>query len=291
MNQQRLKSDVYHTALSVLGGIIYAVAFSVFVAQAGLFIGNITGFAQMFQAFLASFIPNLPDLTGALLFLLNLPLFVISYRVINKKFFWRSLITTGIQALTINLMPRIDIPGVDSTLTLVLIGGALAGYGVGLSLRNGGSGGGLDIIGVYMSLKHKGLSVGKVSILISAIVYLYAITQHSAAVMVYSIIFTLVYSIVIDYTHYQNVKTSVLIVTKRQETLPLITENLKRRASFWEGKDATTGEANLVITSTLSKYELIRLRRLLTELDPDAFMIETENVGVTGRFEPRFFDE
>lgn len=289
MKQVSVRSEMKETSLSVLGGIIYAVSFSIFVSQAGLFIGNITGFAQMLQAFLSRFIPNLPDITGILLWLINLPLFILSYRVINRKFFWRSLITTTAQSITIYLMPHIVIPGVDSILTLVLIGGAIAGYGVGLSLRNGGSGGGLDIIGVYMSLKHKGFSVGRVSLLVSAIVYLYAITQHSAKVMIYSIIFTLVYSLVIDYTHYQNVKTSVLIATKNRAVLGLITQTLQRGATYWEAKGAYTDEPGIVISATMSKYELIRLRRLIREIDPDAFMIENENVGVTGNFEKRFF--
>lgn len=289
MKQVTWRSEMKETSLSVLGGIIYAVSFSIFVSQAGLFIGNITGFAQMLQAFLSRFITNLPDITGILLWLVNLPLFILSYRVINRKFFWRSLITTTAQSITIYLMPHIVIPGVDSILTLVLIGGAIAGYGVGLSLRNGGSGGGLDIIGVYMSLKHKGFSVGRVSLLVSAIVYLYAITQHSAKVMIYSIIFTLVYSLVIDYTHYQNVKTSVLIATKNRAVLGLITQTLQRGATYWEAKGAYTDEPGIVISATMSKYELIRLRRLIREIDPDAFMIENENVGVTGNFEKRFF--
>lgn len=289
MKQVSVRSEMKETSLSVLGGIIYAVSFSIFVSQAGLFIGNITGFAQMLQAFLSRFISNLPDITGILLWLINLPLFILSYRVINRKFFWRSLITTTAQSITIYLMPHIVIPGVDSILTLVLIGGAIAGYGVGLSLRNGGSGGGLDIIGVYMSLKHKGFSVGRVSLLVSAIVYLYAITQHSAKVMIYSIIFTLVYSLVIDYTHYQNVKTSVLIATKNRAVLGLITQTLQRGATYWEAKGAYTDEPGIVISATMSKYELIRLRRLIREIDPDAFMIENENVGVTGNFEKRFF--
>jgi uncharacterized membrane-anchored protein YitT (DUF2179 family) len=45
----------------------------------------------------------------------------------------------------------------------------------------------------------------------------------------------------------------------------------------------------MVISSTVSKYELIRLRRLIRELDPEAFVIENENVGVTGNFETHFF--
>lgn len=289
MNQMTWRSEVKQTALSVLGGIVYAVSFAIFVSQAGLFIGNITGFAQMLQAFLSRLIPGLPDITGPLLWLINLPLFILSYRVINRKFFWRSLITTTAQSITIYLMPHIIIPGVDSLLTLVLIGGAIAGYGVGLSLRNGGSGGGLDIIGVYMSLKHKGFSVGRVSLLVSAIVYLYAISQHSAKVMIYSIIFTLVYSLVIDYTHYQNVKTSVLITTKNRAVLGLITRTLQREATYWEAKGAYADEPAIVISATMSKYELIRLRRLIGEIDPQAFMIENENVGVTGKFEKRYF--
>lgn len=289
--KRRLKNGLIETMLSVLGGMIYAVSFSLFVSQAGLFIGNITGFAQMLQAFLETLFPSLPDITGILLFALNAPLFLLSYKVINRTFFWRSLITTGIQSLTMLVMPQLDIFHHDNLLTLVLLGGALAGYGVGLSLRHGGSGGGLDIIGVYMSLKQKNLSVGKVSLLISLIVYIYAFTKHSAIVMIYSIIFTVVYSLVIDYTHYQNVKSGVLISTKNVQVITLISDVLKRPGTHWEAKDVLTRESRIIISVAVSKAELIRLRRMLMERDPEAQMMEFEHIGVTGSFEPRFFSE
>ncbi len=92
-----------------------------------------------------------------------------------------------------------------------------------------------------------------------------------------------------DKVHYQNVKISVMVISKNREILQYIIDETHRSATYWQGQGAYTGGDYLVINTVVSKYELLRLRRGLLELDPQAFVVENNSVNVTGYFPSHFF--
>lgn len=276
--------------ICVLGGLIYALGINLLVLPFGLYIGNLTGIAKILFELLQNVIPGQQDLTGIILLALNLPLLLISFRSINRKFFFKTIITVITVTAVMSFVPvKAIIPGLDDLLTITMIGGIVCGFGVGLSLRAGGSSGGVDILGVYISLTKPDFSVGKVSLLISLLVYAYALFTSPPVIVVYSIIFTMVYMLLVDRVHYQNVKISVMVVSKKQEILPYIIEETQRSATYWQGHGAYTGADFFVINTVVSKYELLRLRKGILELDPQAFLIENNAVNVTGYFPSHFF--
>ena len=144
-------------------------------------------------------------------------------------------------------------------------------------------------MGVYISMKHNNFSVGRVGLFISLVVYSYALFMNPPLIMVYSVIFTLIYAFMMDRTHYQNVKINVMVITRNRKILPFITQEIQRGATYWDGKGAYTDTDFIVINTVVSKYELIRLRRGVLDLDPKAFFIENNAVNVTGYFPSHFF--
>lgn len=285
-----LWEDLRDYALCILGGVIYAAAVNFFVVPLGLYIGNMTGVAQIIMDVARIFVPNLKDITGILLLGLNVPLFILSFSTINRKFFFKTLLTVLALTFALQIIPvRQIIPDLNDTLTLCVIGGLLAGFGAGLSLRSGGSAGGVDIIGVYWTMKNPNFSVGKVSLLISLLVYVYALFKFPLVVLVYSVIFTLICVFIIDMVHFQNVKIGVTIITHNKDVLPFITHSLQRGATYWESKGAWADGPQFIITTVVSKYELPRLRKGVMDNDPQAFMIENDSVTVTGNFFTHFF--
>ena len=105
--------------------------------------------------------------------------------------------------------------------------------------------------------------------------------------MIYSIIYAVIGSLVVDHTHEQNVVSYVMIFTKNfPETISEFIKNeLNRDATIWEGTGAYDKSKTYVCYSALSKYEVQRLERNLKELDKNAFMIKNEGVGVDGNFQ------
>lgn len=289
-NRKAFLKNVGEFLLCILGGLIYSAAINLIVLPKGLFIGNMTGLAQVIQDILKMVVPVQRDLTGIFLFLLNTPLFIMSFTSINRKFFMKTLLTVGSMFAAMTFIPIVDIlPKMTDYLTISLVGGAIAGFGAGLCLQAGGSGGGTDILGVYVSLKRKDFSVGRVNLIISLLIYAYAFFRKDPIVMIYSFIFTLIYVFVVDKTHYQNVKISLMVVTKSEKVLDCITKGFGRGATYWNGKGAYSGQDTFVINTVVSKYELIRMRRLLQDIDPNAFIIENTDVNVTGQFMSNFF--
>jgi uncharacterized membrane-anchored protein YitT (DUF2179 family) len=277
--------------LCILGGIIYAVAFNLFLRPLGIYIANLTGIAQILQDLLKLVFPGLKDILGLLVILLNLPLLMLSFASINRGFLLKTLLTVVATSLAIQFIPvKLLITGISEPVTYVVIGAVIAGFGVGLSLRSKGSSGGVDILGVYLSLKHKGFSIGRVTIIIAAVVYIYAFFKISPATLVYSVLFTLIYSFVIDRMHFQNIKEHVTIVSKDKQIMDIILRETGRSATYWKGSGAYSNTESYVMMTVLSKYEVDRVRQHIMQADPNAFLIESGNVQVSGNFPAHFFD-
>ena len=288
--RKRIWQDVLDYFLCSLGGVIYAFGMNMLILPVGLTIGNLTGIARILLSFLQWISPNLQDITGILYLALNLPLMVLAFSSINRKFFMKTVISVITTSVVLTFIPiRPIIPELNDMLTIVLLGGLICGFGAGLSLRVGGSAGGIDILAVYMSMKKPDFSVGRVNLMISLIVYLHAWFTKTPVIVIYSIIFTLIYSYVIDLVHHQNVKVSVMVVSKNKDILNYITSVTNRGATYWQGKGGYTDNDVYVINTVISKYELISLRRKITDFDPCAFIIENNSVNVTGHFQSHFF--
>jgi len=83
-------------------------------------------------------IPGIGSLTGVILLGLNLPLLLISYKAVNRKFMLKTIVSIAVITLALSFIPiRPLIPELDDLLTVCLVGGALAGFGAGLCLRAG----------------------------------------------------------------------------------------------------------------------------------------------------------
>lgn len=282
--------DLLDYLMCILGGIIYSVGINLLILPFGLYIGNLTGIATIILELLQNVLPGLHDATGLILLALNLPLLIIAFRSINGKFFLKTIVTViTVSAVMMFIPVKAIIPGLDDLLTLSILGGLFCGFGVGLSLRAGGSSGGVDILGVLITLKKPDFSVGRVSLLISLIVYAYVLFTRPPVIVIYSIIFTMIFSLTVDRVHYQNVKISVMVISKNRDILQYIIDETHRSATYWQGQGAYSGSEFLVINTVVSKYELLRLRRGIIELDPQVFIVENNSVNVTGYFPSHFF--
>lgn len=91
-------------------------------------------------------------------------------------------------------------------------------------------------------------------------------------------------SLMIDKTHTQNIKTSAIIFSKSYEVRNCILNELKRGATCWKGEGCYNQTQTYIYMTILSKYEIHKLRRLLHEVDPNAFIILNDNIDVDGNF-------
>lgn len=275
--------------MCMLGGLLFAVGLNVFVVPINLYMGNVTGIAQVLQSLVNMALGTQLNLTGGIILLINLPLLYVAYRILSRVFFLKTVVNIAAVTLALSLVPIPATPLMSDNLTLSVIGGIICGVGAGVTLRYGGSGGGVDILGVYFTMRNPDMSVGKLTLFIGAFVFLYCFFVFTFDVVVYSIIFTLVCAQVMDRFYAQNIKICVLAITKKPEHWVYINNELKRGATVWKGIGAYSNEPVYIIFSVVSKYELPILRRYLRDKDPESFLVSWDQVQVHGRFDSHLF--
>lgn len=275
----------------LIGTFMLALGVNLFIVPAGLYNGGFMGIAQIIRTLLVEYTPltlkNNIDIAGIINFAINIPLFLLAYKRIGKKFFEKTIFGMIFLTLFLTIIKSPAVPIVEEELTACIVGGILAGFGTGIMLRAGGSGGGLDILGMYVTKIKPGFSVGKLSMFVNFGVYLLCALLFNVTVVIYSVIYTVFASIVMDRAHYQNINTSVMIFTKKEGIADAIMKEMKRGVTNWDGKGAYTNESTTVLITVISKYEITRLRKIVYDIDSNAFMILNSGLDVYGNFEKR----
>lgn len=283
---------LHHPLARALAGIIgtffMAVGVNLFVVPQGLYSGGLLGFCQLLRTLLTDMLGVNPgfDISGALYLLLNIPLFLLAWRNLGRNFVVRTIICTASSSVFLSLIPVPAVPIVADPLTSCLIAGIVGGFACGLVLTCGCSSGGMDIVGLYLSKKGKGFTVGRFSLGFNAVLYLACLLLFDASTAIYSAIYTVFSSLFLDRAHQQNIAVEVTIFTKdKSGELPgYLCEKLSRGVTFWDGRGAYTGDDVQVLCVCLSKFEVEALQRAVREKDPSAFFIVREGVRIGGNF-------
>jgi len=213
------KSLIKEFLYCIGGGVGYAFILNTLIQPFHFVSGSITGIAQLLTFALQSvgIVPKSVNLTGIFLLLVNIPLLILARSLSSKLFIYKTIATSICSSIAYTLIPVPPVSPIEDPLTACLIAGIIGGIASGLTLRGGGSGGGLDIIGLYLSHRNPKFSVGKVAIGVSLFVYIAAFFRFDFNITIYSIIFTVISSAVVDRVHYQNIKVAAWIVTANED--------------------------------------------------------------------------
>lgn len=270
------------------GSLLYALGMNLFLTPLHLFSGGGVGLAQLLTLFLEQLI-NVGNfnLYGIVYMLINIPLLFLAYYQLGYKFFIKTLIGSAAISLFTTLVPTLAVPIVEDYLTSVLIGGIACGAGVGIILIAGGSGGGIDVVAMWAAKKFRNASVGKISLYFNVLLYAIMLFMFDAQTVIYSLIYTVIFTLVLDKTHYQNINVRVMIFTKKDGIDREINVRTRRGVTKWEGCGAYTKESTQILVSCINKYEVNEMMDLVHSIDPQAFVIVDENVMVSGNFEKR----
>ena len=286
------KNTVLSMAGSIAGVFLFAFSFCVFLRPLGLYSGGFAGIAQIIhlilQDILKTPLPGGIDWTGVIYWILNIPLFLLSYVLINHAFFYKTIICVCIEAFFIAFIPSPAVPVFPDPLTSVLVGGAISGFGIGLTLTCGSSGGGLDIVGIYCAKRFPKFSVGQISILINILIYLFCAIRYNLTIAAYSALFAIIAGVAIDKVHYQNIKVSVTIISRHPDIQGMILNSLHRGVTIWNAAGGYTNQPTYVYMTVISKNEIEPLKQLVLTADRNAFIAIQSNIDVTGNFEKRF---
>lgn len=289
--KRQIQKETENMFWAILGVACYAAAYRWFLVPTNLYSGGFTGVSQLIKMVLVEgfgvHVPEGVDLTGMILWCMNIPLFLLGYKSLGKKFLYRTIVAVCIQSLLLTIIPSPEKPLFNDLLLNGIIGGVLSGFGVGITLRAGGSGGGTDIVGMYCAKNYPEFGVGKLNVVINIFVYAVAAICYDVEVAAYSMIFSIAAGIMMDRVHEQNIKVSAFVVTKDKTLGEKINQAVSRGVTSWKAWGEYSHSEEIVHMVVINKYELQVLKKLIRQQDPQAFVQVLSPNLVIGNFEKR----
>ncbi|TLG77454.1 YitT family protein [Culicoidibacter larvae] len=265
----------------IVGSCIYVAGFKLFAIPAGVYSGGITGLSQILEGYLASNFGISLSL-GMLTILANIPLLIFGWLKVSRSFVILSIVSVVTTGVLLSVVPTYSIA--DEIWIDVLFGGLLIGAGTGISLRYGGSTGGIDIISMYASLRRGG-AFGNYSLYINAGVILLAGLVNNLEVALYTLIMIYVSTQVVNTIHTQHRKLTAFIVTANPEPiLHQLHVRCKRGGTVIDAQGSFSGQERKMIMTVVSSYQLHILREIVSVYDEHAFVNIVPTRDIYGNF-------
>ncbi len=264
------KKDVWDFALILVGALIQAAALSLFLVPADLVSGGISGLAQLIHHY-----AEFP--IGLMVFLGNIPLFILGWKHLGgPRFAIRTVVSIiAFSAFTDLLMLFLPRGGVTDDLVLnTIYGGLLLGVGLGIVYRGRGTSGGSDILGRILNFRFH-ITISQAYLITDSLVVLAAGFVFGWTKALYGLVLIYVSGLAAELAlEGTNVVRSAMIVTTQTEAITrAIMKDLERGVTILEGTGGYTGEPRDVIYCVVSRMDVPRLKTLVHENDPDAFMV------------------
>ena len=284
MYNSTLRTFTGRMIIATLGCIIMSIGINVFTTPWNFYTTGLVGYSQFLRSVLVEdygiTLSNI-DLAGVIYYALSIPIFIITFKGLGRSFFLRTLVFS----LTTAFIPVPSAPVINDRLTCVLIGSVCVGVGDGMVITCGCTVGGLDMLAMHIA-KKTGLQVGKFTILANILLFVMCFFRYDFSVVVYSVLYMVFSSLILDRMHQQSINIQALIFTKyRDNVIPQrIMEETGRGVTRWDGYGAYTNEPTAVLCTCINRYELEQLERIVKGVDPKAFIITTSNVHINGNF-------
>lgn len=258
------------------GSFITVIAIKWILIPANLLTGGVTGLAIILK-----YITNI-DL-WIWYALLNVPLLIAGYKLVSKRFILYSLIATVFQTVLLAVLMPVDIK-VDDLLLSAILGGVVNGIGIGIIFHFRGSSGGIDIVAIIVR-RFWGINIGSTIFIGNIIVLGLSLIAFNIELALFSAIAIFVSSKTIDTVEAgPSVARTAMIISNRAEDIAAgIMNYIHRGCTFIPATGAYSGDDRKIILITLSRTQIPRLKELVFQLDPSAFMTITEAIETYGK--------
>jgi len=264
------KRAVVDYLLILLGAFIQALALRLFLVPAELVSGGISGLAQLIHHF-TEFPIGLMVLIG------NIPLFILGWRHLGgHRFAVRTVLSIlAFSVFTDTIVLFLPPEGVTGDMVLnTLFGGLLLGIGLGIVYRGRGTSGGSDILGRILN-RYTGISISQAYLITDSLVVLGAGFIFGWTKALYGLVMIYVSGLAAEVALQGTniVRTAMIVTTCTEEITQAIMEDLERGVTILSGTGGYTGEPRGVVYCTVSRMEINRLKILVHDIDPRAFMV------------------
>lgn len=263
----------------ILGSALYAVGFNWCFVPNDIGFGGITGVAQIINALL----PWAP--IGTVAIILNIPLFLLGWRFLGGRMLLSSLFAMAAGGIFIDVLNSLyQFPPMDPFLASVF-GGVLIGGSLGVILQQNATTGGTDLIARLLKLPFPWLPVSKLLLVVDLLVIMSsALVFGSLSSALYGIVALYVTTLTIDMVLYgtDRAKVAYIISSRSDEIRSVILHDIDRGVTILKGQGGWSGEDKDVLMVAFKQRQIVHLKRVVKELDPDAFLIVCEAHEVMG---------
>lgn len=273
------KDSIKDVMFLLLGALIYSVGTHSFIEPANIAPGGAVGIALM-----ANYVTGLP--VGRLTLAVNLPLLVLAWFHLSRKFAVRTAFACGVCSVILDFVIAPICPVyVGDRLMCSLYGGILVGVGMAFIFLSGSTTGGSDVIGYLLQKRYPYLSIGRALLMIDGIILSTSVfVFHNVDAALFGMISLYAQTKVIDMIIYGNdAGSKASIITKYPEEIAKkVIGELDRSATVIPCKGAYSGQDSTIVLCTVRKSEFSRLKRIISETDANAFVMVTETTEVFG---------
>lgn len=278
MKNKRILLTAGKYFLIFLGSVIYAVGFSYITYPNDVPTGGVNGVSMIINAF-----TGLP--VGTMSIILNIPLFIIAWIKFGRGFVIASLAGTVLSSLSVDALNLFPYVLTTEPLFICVYGGILMGVGLGIVYRVGATTGGTEIVVKLLKLKYAHMNTGTIMFIVDLIIICaYSVIFDKINSALYALITVFLMSKALDIVLYgfSQSKLCYIITDHSEELKSAILIRLDRGVTILTGHGGYSGEQKHILMCVIKPRQIVELRSIAKEFDPNAFMIINDAKEVFG---------
>lgn len=261
----------------IFGVMLTAAGISLFFTPNKIVSGGVSGISTIFYHMLS--VP--PGLSYAVI---NLALLIIAWKVLGKDFVAKTIVGAALISVFVQLFSYLP-PLTDDIFVATIFGAVLYGFGIGLTLVEGASTGGTDILGRLIQHKFPHMSIGRLLLFVDAsVISTSLIVFRTADLAFYGIVALAVSTFAIDFLIRKlNVSKLAFVMTNNgAEIAEYLISTSPRGVTIFNATGAYTGRPVIMLMCALKEREIPDFQRKVLERDSNAFIIFSESQQIVG---------
>lgn len=274
-----VRNNLHRYAAITLFSAIFAIGFNWLYVPNGIGFGGMTALGQIVNYLF----PRLP--IGTVVLVANIPLFLLGGKLLGHSLFLSSLFAMAATSIFVDVFAAIHTFSPMDPLLASIFGGAITGLSIGAIFAQGATTGGTDLIARLMKLPFPWLSMGKLLIIVDLVLLAaVALVFRSLNSALYGLIALYISSVVMDWVLYgmDTSKVAYIITDRPDETAKVITQNLGRGVTVLQGEGGWSKMPRYVLICAFKQKQIVVLKDLLLQYDPDCFFIACDAHEVLG---------
>lgn len=248
----------------ILGTFLMAIAVVLFFDAMEVVVGGVTGVAIILKSTFG--VPMWVTNAG-----INIPLFIMGYRILDRRTFVRTLIATFFLTVFLGIVPEMNLLTGDR-LVDIIIGSVMMGAGLGLIFMEYASSGGSDLLATLINVRVRYISIPKIMAIIDGIIVIAGAGVFGITSGIYSMIAIYVVTKVSDsiVEGPNHAKMMYIVSEQDKNVIQYIIEILGRGASYIEITGAYTGNRKKMIVCVVSSKEMVKIKQKVYQTDENA---------------------